>query len=290
MELVYLFQQLPDLVVSRDQDRVIQLVNPAFVAAFGGSAKAWVGQHLDGAVSGAQIGAFDENRAYGHIEIDGQLHWVEWIETPLSEGGSLAVGRLNLDRRQKQRSDNLGRNCRRKNAAEPYQEQLPTEPSLTKPLNVAAQSMARPEMSTQVPAPRFAPAAQTATRVLLAEDDLLNAKLACALLERSGCVVTHVENGAEAVLMAKNQEYDLVFMDVRMPQMDGLRATRAIRELGGKWTDIPIVALTANAFAEDKDACHKAGMNGFLTKPFSIDALEAAQKRWTGGENHAKTA
>jgi CheY-like chemotaxis protein len=292
MELSALFEQLPDLVVCRDAERKIRMVNTAFVDVFGKSAGEWVGQRLDGAVSGAQIGAFDEDRAYGHIEVGGKLHWIEWIETDLAEGGTLAMGRLNPDRRISQRAQDDGRACRRRNRArtyvtEPARGSLPDEPELqTEPVS-PPNSPAVPKVQP-VPKPA-APAARPATKVLLAEDDLLNAKLACALLQRSGCVVTHVENGEDALAAAKTQDFDLVFMDVRMPVMDGLSATRAIRALGGNWAHIPIVALTANAFAEDKQACHRAGMNGFLTKPISVDALEAAQKRWTQTSKQAKT-
>jgi CheY-like chemotaxis protein len=292
MELSALFEQLPDLVVCRDAERKIRMVNTAFVDVFGKSAGEWVGQRLDGAVSGAQIGAFDEDRAYGHIEVGGKLHWIEWIETDLAEGGTLAMGRLNPDRRISQRAQDDGRACRRRNRARTYVPNSDPAPEVTKS-RIAATPADRPHpqslAQSQPEQKPIAPVARMATKVLLAEDDLLNAKLACALLQRTGCVVTHVENGADALAAAKNNDFDLVFMDVRMPVMDGLRATRAIRALGGNWAHIPIVALTANAFAEDKQACHRAGMNGFLTKPISVDALEAAQKRWTQTSKQAKT-
>lgn len=262
MEYLSIFEQLPDLVICRDNSRKIIKVNPAFTSAFGQSPSDWVGKQLDGSVSGAQIGAFNENRAYGHICIQNELHWVEWIEIKSKEGGSLAIGRLNPDRRRHQRAAATARLERRKNKAPPHQLAIGQRPA--------------------------APAALPAMRVLLAEDDLLNAKLAIALLERSGCVVTHVETGKQAIEEAKTKEFDLVFMDIRMPEMDGLSATRAIRALGGSWSQTPIVALTANAFAEDKTACHAAGMDGFLTKPISIDALDAARKRWTARPKQVK--
>jgi len=146
-----------------------------------------------------------------------------------------------------------------------------------------------PQRTAKRPEGKQAPTAHAATRILLAEDDPLNAKLACALLARSGCLVTHVENGQEALDQAQTKSFDLVFMDMRMPVMDGITATKAIRKLGGTWAHIPIVALTANAFEDDKKACHAAGMDGFLTKPIRVDALDAARKRWTSGSNQAKT-
>lgn len=276
MDVSSVFEHLPDMVVCRDSQRSIEMVNKAFLAAFGHNAEYWVGRTLDDAISGSQIGAFDENRTYGHINIDGQLHWVEWTEVRVHNGGTMAVGRLNLDRRKNQRSENIGESRdRRRNQMPTYLEQpaeIEPKPTIPTPKEVSA------------------PKAKLAQQILLAEDDLLNAKLARTLLERAGCVVTHVENGHDAVEAAKTTNFDLVFMDVRMPVMGGLEATKSIRKLGGAWSTIPIVALTANAFAEDKKACHGAGMDGFLTKPIRVDALLAAQKRWTKVENRAKSA
>ena len=277
MDIASLFQQLPDLVVCRDRNRKIKMVNMAFISAFGNDHKYWIGRKLDDATCGAQIGAFDENRAYGNLSIDDKLYWVEWVEIKLEEGGTVSVGRLNADRRKDQRSTFNPDRDRRKNQTSVYAKPAREKTNSNTNDNVPART------KKQIP-----PAAKTAMRVLLAEDDLLNAKLARTLLERTGCLVTHVEDGVAAVDAAKQSEFDLVFMDIRMPKMDGLSATKAIRALGGKWAEIPIVALTANAFAEDKTSCHKAGMNGFLTKPISIDALAAASKRWTEPQNRAK--
>ncbi|MCF6291755.1 MAG: response regulator [Robiginitomaculum sp.] len=277
MDIASLFQQLPDLVVCRDRNRKIKMVNMAFISAFGNDHKYWIGRKLDDATCGAQIGAFDENRAYGNLSIDDKLYWVEWVEIKLEEGGTVSVGRLNADRRKDQRSTFNPDRDRRKNQTSVYAKPAKEKTNSNTNDNVPART------KKQIP-----PAAKTAMRVLLAEDDLLNAKLARTLLERTGCLVTHVEDGVAALDAAKQSEFDLVFMDIRMPKMDGLSATKAIRALGGKWAEIPIVALTANAFAEDKTSCHKAGMNGFLTKPISIDALAAASKRWTEPQNRAK--
>jgi CheY-like chemotaxis protein len=81
--------------------------------------------------------------------------------------------------------------------------------------------------------------------------------------------------------------YDLVLMDMRMPGMDGLAATRAVRALGD---DTPIVALTANAFAEDRRACLDAGMNGHLAKPIDVEQLRATLARWTNRDSRVKLA
>ena len=76
-------------------------------------------------------------------------------------------------------------------------------------------------------------------------------------------------------------QYDLIFMDMRMPNMDGLESTRKIRALGGAHKDIPIVALTANAFDDDRNACFDSGMNDFMTKPVSAEELQEMVLNWT---------
>ena len=113
-------------------------------------------------------------------------------------------------------------------------------------------------------------------RVLLAEDNPVNALLARALLVRAGCLVDRAGGGAEAVSAALARPYALILMDMRMPGMDGLAAARAIRAAG---CATPIVALTANAFDEDRRACRDAGMDGFLAKPLDPAALDAALAR-----------
>ena len=115
-------------------------------------------------------------------------------------------------------------------------------------------------------------------RVLLAEDNPVNALLARAVLRRVGCTVDQAGGGEEAVTAALARPYDLILMDMRMPGMNGLEAARAIRE-GGCRT--PMVALTANAFADDRHACLAAGMDGFLTKPLDPKALHVELARLT---------
>ncbi len=102
-------------------------------------------------------------------------------------------------------------------------------------------------------------------RVLLAEDNLVNQEVACELLRAVGLVVDTAEDGARAVELATQGGHDLVLMDVQMPKLDGLAATRAIRQRLGP--DLPIVAMTANAFGDDRAACLEAGMNDHVAKP-----------------------
>jgi len=134
---------------------------------------------------------------------------------------------------------------------------------------------------------RVAPVRFAGTRVLLAEDNPVGALLARTLLRREGCVVETAATGDEAVAALKRARYDLVFMDMRMPGMDGPAAARAIRALGDR---TPIVALTANAFAEDRKACLEAGMDDHLVKPLEPEALRSALTRWTNRDNRFKVA
>ena len=116
-------------------------------------------------------------------------------------------------------------------------------------------------------------------RVLLVEDNPINALLARSLLEREGCAVDRAIGGGEAILASDTQVYDLILMDLRMPGLDGFAAARALRAKGVK---TPIIALTADAFEEDRRACLAAGMDDFLAKPLAQTALRDALRRWTG--------
>jgi CheY-like chemotaxis protein len=126
---------------------------------------------------------------------------------------------------------------------------------------------------------RIATAAAPGKRVLLVEDNPINALLARALLTREGCAVDHATSGDDAIAAVKVGDYDLVLMDMRMPGLTGVETAHALRILG---VTTPIVALTANAFEDDRHACLAAGMNDFLVKPMSPDTLRAMLTRWTG--------
>ncbi len=113
-------------------------------------------------------------------------------------------------------------------------------------------------------------------RILIAEDNLINQKLALKQLERMGHSVVVANNGTEAVALHEKGNIDLVLMDVQMPEMGGLEAATIIRlreQLTG--AHVPIIALTAMAFSGDVEQCFNAGMDGYLSKPFEADKLKS---------------
>jgi PAS domain S-box-containing protein len=118
-------------------------------------------------------------------------------------------------------------------------------------------------------------------RVLLAEDNAVNQRIGVRLLEKCSCRVDLAANGREAVEMANRFPYDLIFMDCGMPEMDGYQATRAIRASEHNGTRIPIVALTAHAIAGTREECLASGMDDYVPKPVSLDAVEQALLRWS---------
>ena len=116
--------------------------------------------------------------------------------------------------------------------------------------------------------------------ILIAEDNIVNQKVALKMLERMGLRANAVANGLEAVKAVEDMPYDLVLMDCQMPEMDGYKATREIRNSKSENRDLPIIALTANAMKGDREKCINAGMNDYLAKPLSPKVLADMLKKW----------
>ena len=117
--------------------------------------------------------------------------------------------------------------------------------------------------------------------ILVVEDQEPNRIVLAELLARMGINVSLAENGQEAIKFVESSSHvDLVLMDLSMPVLDGIAATKLIRELSGTKKNVPIVAMTANAFADDRDQCIAAGMNDFMTKPINASNLYQCIKKW----------
>jgi PAS domain S-box-containing protein len=132
------------------------------------------------------------------------------------------------------------------------------------------------------PAPVPAGETPISANILLVEDNLVNQKVATAMIKKLGCNVTVVPNGARALEQIAIKRFDLIFMDCQMPIMDGFETTRAIRQMVGEIQSIPIVAMTAHALKEDRQKCLDSGMDDYLSKPVHLDSLVAVLKKYCG--------
>lgn len=119
-------------------------------------------------------------------------------------------------------------------------------------------------------------------KVLVVDDILPNQLVARKLIEKHGHKVDVAGDGLQAVQAVQNKQYDLVFMDIRMPELDGLEATRRIRALPDPVSEVMIIAMTANALKEDVEECLQAGMDDFVAKPIDRDKLRMALEKASG--------
>jgi signal transduction histidine kinase len=141
---------------------------------------------------------------------------------------------------------------------------------LSAPIGIPAVPSARAPSSSRV----------RGTRVLLAEDNIVNQRICRAMLENLGCLVDVASNGQEAVEHVDRGHYDVVLMDCFMPELDGFAATEKIRAMPGPAGEIPVIAFTASATMADRDKCKSAGMNDILAKPVQRERLQRALYRW----------
>ena len=156
-------------------------------------------------------------------------------------------------------------------------------------LSIPQPAVAQADRDTRTMPSAGFPAGRRRLRILVAEDNRVNQVVAVAMLERSGHLVDVAANGSEALEALRRFPYDLVFMDVQMPEMDGYEATRAIRALPTAASRVPIVALTANALKGDAEKCLFAGMDDYIAKPITPEAFEAMVKKWAIGSRERET-
>ena len=136
--------------------------------------------------------------------------------------------------------------------------------------------------SRQKPHPKMSPDDDAARRILVVEDNLVNQKVARKMLSKLGLKADMAGDGQQALHALEKTSYDIILMDMQMPIMDGITATRTIRTREDEWGAPIIIAMTANAFHTDRQACLEAGMNDFLSKPVRIEDLQAKLTQWIG--------
>ncbi len=163
------------------------------------------------------------------------------------------------------------------NALAPLQQQA--RPLARNTLHQLLRRILQPQTHPINNAPLDAQSPPRRGRVLLVEDNPVNQLVAKGMLGKLGCEVTTAAHGAEALDQLEQREFDLVLMDCNMPVMDGYEASRQIRR-SGRWPQLPIVALTANAMSEERERCRAAGMSDYLAKPFRREELAALLDLW----------
>jgi two-component system sensor histidine kinase/response regulator len=234
----------------------------------------------EGASSGEQglvslEAAFESGRPFGLILLDERMPGMDGIEVleriranPRLRGATIMM--LTSD----DQSASIAR-CR----------QLGAEAYLIKPIRPAELLMTIRRLLGKIENESSLPVAAAPTistrclSVLVAEDNPVNQRVATALLERLGHRVTLATNGAEAVAKWREQKFDLVLMDVQMPELDGFEATRSIRDYERNGARTPIIAMTAHAMTGDRERCLEAGMDDYVSKPVRRESLLSAIAR-----------
>jgi len=176
---------------------------------------------------------------------------------------------------------------------------LPIAQALGKPLRRSTLlDCLRALLVNQAPAPRIVPRAEGArardsfrnSRVLVVEDNRANQEVAIGMLQRLGCEVTIAQDGVEALERLAESDYELVLMDCHMPRMDGFEATRRIRAMNAPYSNVTIVAMTANVQKSAMDQCHAVGMNDYLSKPIKLGVLRDMLNRWLAADEESPLA
>jgi CheY-like chemotaxis protein len=173
--------------------------------------------------------------------------------------------------------------------AEPSQPIIPTPQVLVEAPTPSKPAIEQAEVAPPVSAAQKTESSSHLIQVLVAEDNHVNAILIKLHLEKLGCVVTVVENGVDAVTSMQTGAFDIIFMDWRMPEMDGLEATAAIRKIKTP-VAIPIIVVTANAMPGDREQCLAAGVDEYITKPVSSASLREALDRFVVGPRDSRSA
>jgi signal transduction histidine kinase/CheY-like chemotaxis protein len=163
------------------------------------------------------------------------------------------------------------------------QREPPSQPAMGKD---TVEPQASPQMATS-PNEQLTMLELNRPLLLLAEDNIVNQKVATLMLERMGYQIELADNGEVAHRMAEGRRYAAILMDVLMPEVDGLEATRRIRAGSGPNKHTPIIAVTANAMQEDQDLCMAAGMDDFLSKPLIMSTLSACMAKWVPSDAQA---
>lgn len=246
-----------DTGIGISEENIATLFTP-FEQIDGGGARKFGGAGLGLALSRKIV-----NMMGGRIDATSNNEGAVFTVTVSVAKGLARAGSLQNDDAQKE-----------KTLAETPLATIPDAPPLSAPA-AAASSTPQEEVSDDF----------SSYRILLAEDVEINCEIIASLLEPTGVGIDYAKNGKEAVEMfSKNPEYfHLIFMDINMPEMDGYEAVRQIRASGLKWAkDIPIIAMTANAFDEDIKKCLEVGMNGHLAKPIMFEQLSAIMREYLG--------